>query len=454
MQCRVEDIPAKWEHALANPIAPVVVRSGPVQEVVHMGPSLMEHGGLDEFPIPISTPGFDNAPYTSASHVLTKDYITGVRNLGNYRCMLKAPDRLGCQATPQYQDGGRHWKRARELGRPLEVAVILGTTPNISYAATARIPSDMEEYAVAGAMAGRPIELVKCVSVDLEVPAHAEIVIEGTMPTDELELEGSFGEFTGYMAQRSPMMFINVTAITHRRSPIYTAFLSQYPPSESTVLKTIGREAAVRKILSVDNHLKGIRDAAVLEEGGAHAILVVQVDQREGARPRDVLRVLAGSGRDLAKVIVIVDDDIDPHNMDQLWHAISYRAQAPADIYVVPMMPNLLDPSAAPPGERGSDRVFDTASGGALMIDATRKWPYPPVSLPRKEYMDRALDIWRELDLPELDLRPPWYGYALDWWSDEEAEEADLAMQGRYYETGAKFARQRTKLDKLPRAKP
>jgi 4-hydroxy-3-polyprenylbenzoate decarboxylase len=440
MQCAVEAIGAKWEHALTNPLPPVLVSSGACQEVVHQGATLLEHGGLDEFPIPISTPGFDNAPYLTAAHLLTKDPVTGLRNLGNYRCMLKAPDRVGCMATIQFQDGGRHWRRARQLGRPLEVALIIGTTPNLSYVSAARVPSDMEEYAVAGGMVDQPVELVKCVSVDLEVPTHSEIVIEGIIPTDELEIEGAFGEFSGYMATRAPMLFINVTAITHRREPIYNAFISQYPPSESTVLRSIGREAATRKILTIDNGLQGILDVAYLEQMGAFALLAIQVDQKQNARPRDILRVLAGSGRNLAKVVVIVDEDLDPRDADQLWHAIGYRAQAPRDMYVVPMMPNLLDPSAAPPDLRGHERVFDTAAGGALLIDATRKWPYAPVSLPRQEYMERARAIWEEHGLPPLQLRAPWYGYPLEWWTEEEAEEAALAVQGRYYETGAKFA--------------
>jgi UbiD family decarboxylase len=447
MQCAVEDIGARWDHAMEHPIAPVLVSQGVCQEVVHVGESLLEHGGLDEFPIPISTPGFDNAPYMSAAHVLTKDAVTGLRNLGTYRCMLKAPDRAGCMATIQYQDGGRHWKRARELGQPLPVALVIGTTPNLSYVACARVPSDMEEYAVAGGMAGRPVELVKCLTVDLEVPATAEIVVEGVIPTDQLEVEGAFGEFTGYMATRGPMLYVNVTAITHRRNPIWNAFLSQYPPSESSVLRSTGREAGVRKYLVGEHGLKGILDVALPEQVGAWALQVIQVDQKQGARPRDILRALSAGGRQLAKVNVVVDDDIDPRDLDQVWHAIGYRSQPPHDVYVVPFMPNYLDPAASPPGQRGVARVFNTASAGAVLIDATRKWAYPPLSLPRQEFMKRALAIWQEHNLPPLQLKAPWFGYPLEWWTEEEAEEASLATDGRYWETSAKFAAERTPPD-------
>ncbi len=434
MGCAIEEIGERWDRALREPIPPIVVGRGACQEVVHQGAGLLEHGGLDELPIPISSPGLDNAPYITAGHVLTKDPVSGMRNLGNYRCMLKAPDRLGCLATPPRSGGARHWKRARELGQPLPVAIVVGATPNLAYTATARIAADTEEYAVAGAIAGAPLELVKCVSVDLEVPAHAEIVIEGMMPTDAWEREGAFGEFTGYMATAGPMMYVDVTAITHRRDLIYNAFVCQYPPSESAVMRSIGREAAIRKYLAHDNQLEGVLDVALPEKLGAYALLVVQVSRERGARPRDILHALVTSQVYLSKIVVVVDEDVDPRNLEQVWHAIGYRAQPPRDLFTVPMIPNPLDPSIAAPGQRGRG-----ATGGATLIDATRKWPYSAVSLPRREYMEHALDVWRELDLPPLQLESPWFGYPLDGWTAEQTAEATLAMEGRYFETGVKL---------------
>jgi UbiD family decarboxylase len=449
MACSVDEIGERWDAALRAPLAPVNVERGACQEVVHVGPSLLEHGGLAEFPIPISTPGFDNAPYMTAAHVVSRHPVTGVRNLGNYRCMLKAPDRLGCQISIHYQDLGRHWKAARKLGKPLEVAVVVGTTPNLSYSAAARVPSDIEEYAVAGAIAGSPVELVRCLTVDLEVPAHAEIVIEGVISTETLEMEGPFGEFTGYMASRAPTLHLQVTAITHRRDAIYTALTSQYPPSESSVLRSTGLEAVIRKVLTVDKKLAGITKVALPDEVGAFGLLVIQVDQTQGARPRDIIQALASGGRYLGKTVVIVDDDIDPRNLEQIWHAIAYRAQAPRDMFMVPMMPNGLDPSVVPADQRGERKTFNSASAGALLIDASRKWPYAPLSLPPRPIMEHALAIWRELQLPALRLKEPWFGHPLEHWNAENAEEADLALDGRYWETGAKFAQQRRPADEI-----
>ena len=267
MQCAPEEIGAKWGRALVNPIPPTVVSRGPVQEVVHTGADLGNKFGLHSLPIPISTPGFDNAPYTTASHFVSRDPETGTRNLGNYRGQAKSPTRIGCCAGLGIR---AHWRKWKKLGKKeMDAAIVIGVTPNLSYTATARVPEELEEYGVAGAIAGAPVELVQCKTVDLQVPAQAEIVIEGKMSTEELEMEGPFGEFPGFMAQRAMNLFMDVTCITHRASPIYVAFISQFPPSESSVLRGVAREQLVRKFLSVDCKLKGIRQVSLHENTGS-----------------------------------------------------------------------------------------------------------------------------------------------------------------------------------------
>ncbi len=161
-----------------------------------MGDKLLEHGGMAEFPIPISTPGFDNAPYLTAANWVTKDPETGIRNIGNYRSMVKSGTRLGILSRGT-QHLRMHWEKSRKLGKPLQAAIVIGPTPNVGLVATAKIPFGIDEYAVAGGIAGEPVELVKCKTVDIEVPATAEIVIEGEFPIDAMEPEGAFGEFTG-----------------------------------------------------------------------------------------------------------------------------------------------------------------------------------------------------------------------------------------------------------------
>ena len=268
MGCAVEEIPECWSEAMKHPVAPVTVAGGPCQEVVIEGERLRNEG-LGLLPVPISTPGFDNAPYTSASHWVSKDPETGLHNLGNYRGMVKAPDRIGTLPAMLGVGMRNHidlWRAAGQERMP--AAIVIGAPPHVSYTAVTRIPNDMCEYDVAGAIAGKPLELVRCRTQDLMVPAEAEIVIEGTVPTSEVEMEGPFGEFPGYMAQRDYSFFMDVTCITMRKKPIYLAILSQLPPSESSMMRHLGRSAAAKKFL-IDAGFDTVSDLDYLECGGA-----------------------------------------------------------------------------------------------------------------------------------------------------------------------------------------
>jgi UbiD family decarboxylase len=432
------DIPTKWADAEANASPPVLVENAPCQEVIITGEALENGQGLDSLPIPISTPGFDNAPYLTAGHFLTRHPVTGVRNLGNYRAQLKSPTRIGCLAA-WYQDLGRHWTAWREKGEPMPCAVVIGTTPNLSYASTSKLPSELEEYAVAGGIAGEPVELVRCKTVPLEVPANAEIVLEGWIPTDEIEMEGPFGEFTGYMASRGLNKFMNVTAITRRREPVFVAFLSQFPPSESSILRGVGQEHNIKNFLSVDQKLPGVLEVALHESSGSWGMCVIQVDRTKGGDADRVLSALAEHPRLVSKLVVVIDDDIPIRDANAINWAISFRCQPHRDARIVQATQLALDPSLVPTTERRSAQ-FDKIEASALLIDATRKWAYPPISLPAKQYMEHAKERWEQLGLGELNVAAPWFGYNLGAWTDEMAEEADLAVQGRYFETGERNA--------------
>jgi UbiD family decarboxylase len=438
MGCKIEDISQVWRDALAKPLAPNVVKEGPCQEVVITGEELTrEGGGLGRLPIPISTPGFDNAPYTSASHWVSKDPETGLHNVGNYRGMVKAENRIGTLPAMLGVGMREHIDRWRATGAErMPAAIVIGAPPHVTYTAVTRIPNDMCEYDVAGALSGHPLDLVRCVTQDLMVPAQAEIVIEGTIPTRILEMEGAFGEFPGYMAQRDYSFFMEITAITMRKKPIYLAILSQLPPSESSKMRHIGRAAAAHKFLR-DSGFENVSQVEYLECAGANAIVVVKLKKRTPDDGKNALRLLAK--KFIGKIVVAVDEDInirDPENV--LW-AIAYRSQPFRDAEIVDAPLFALDPSVVPPGTpRGLMDPANAPRSTALLIDATMAWPYPPLSLPKKEYMDRALEIWRDLQLPSLTLKDPWWGYSLGYWTDEEEQEAQLAVQGRHYETGEK----------------
>ncbi|MEK7782873.1 MAG: UbiD family decarboxylase, partial [Candidatus Binatota bacterium] len=239
LKCRPEEVADRWIYAMDHLLEPEIVSHGPVTEEIHKGKDLLSHGGFEEFPIPISTPGFDNGPYITAGHWITKDPESGKRNVGNYRGLIKGAGLSGIMSgTPQ--DLSRHWEKCRKKGIPLEVAVAVGTVPAVSYTATQKVPPTIDELALAGGLVGEPIKLVKCQSVDLEVPATAEIVFEGIIPTSYLEEEGPFGESMGYVDPRTLSGVFELTCVTHRKNPIWVSIISQVTPSESSKIKAMG----------------------------------------------------------------------------------------------------------------------------------------------------------------------------------------------------------------------
>ncbi|MBI2988134.1 MAG: UbiD family decarboxylase [Deltaproteobacteria bacterium] len=444
MQCAREEIFDKWTRAQSHPIQPVEISSGPVQERAITGKDLVT-SGLDRLPVPISTPGFDNGPYTTCSHFVTRDPDTGLLNVGNYRGQIKAPDRMGCFAG-NFAGLRMHWNKRHARKEPLETAVVMGVPPNISYAACARLPMEISEYAVAGGISGEPVELVRCKTVDLLVPARAEIVIEGVIPTDESEWEGPFGEFPGYMAHEDLGYFVNVSCITMRRNPIYVSFLSQFPPSESSKIRGVATEGVARKRLLAGG-MDNVLDVASHESGGSWGYMVVRIRKRS---PDDFDRVISALrlGADVGKVLVVVDEDIDARDPDAVNWALSFRMQPHRSVRIADGGTMGLDPSVVSPGESAEARGALAKSGRAsvLCIDATLPWPYKPISLPKREFMERAIEIWQELGLPPLRLKEPWFGYELGHWSERNRQEADLALQGEHFEIGRHAAANRRRL--------
>lgn len=443
MKCRPSEIAEKWAQAVLHRQEPRMVASSPLFEEVHTGDTLLEHGGMEEFPVPISTPGLDNAPYLTCANFVSKDPDTRIRNVGNYRAMVKSKNRLGINpgATQHFRE---HWEMCRSRGIPMEAAIYIGATPNLGYVATAKVPYGTDEFAVAGGIAGEPVELVKCQTVDLEVPATAEIVIEGIVPTDVMEREGPFGEFTGYMGQESINPFMNITCICHRRQPVYNAFLSQFPPSESSKLRQVGDESMYYKFLKHDCNIPGIIDIAVHESSGSAEYFVIRMKKTHPSQAWQALNGAVALVPNQGKIFVVVDEDIDPWDANAVNWALSFRMQPHRDIRITEGKVAGLDPSSAPHGD--PDRKYPRPNGtSAMLIDATRKWPYLPISLPQKEYMVAARQIWEGEGFPKLSLKSPWHSYVLGHWSPENQEEAALAVKGEYYQTGEKLAKERVK---------
>ena len=424
LMCEEDQVEGLWSNALEKPIEPVLVGEGSVKEVIYKGTELKAQGGLNLLPVPISTPGFDNAPYLTAGCWITKDPETGVRNMGVYRAQLKTPLKTGIM-WGSLKHSAVHWEKCNKLGIPLEAAIVIGGPPCITYAAVQTVPYGVDELGIAGALARSPIELVKCLTVDIEVPAHADIVIEGRLPTDYLEPDGPFGEAHGYLDPGDLNAIFEVTCITHRAKPIFVSMISQLTPSESSKIKQSAYETFALRNLKQKIGASVVR-VALYEDLLNRQMAVIQMKKEKADDPWRAMEKLLPS-RVLHKIIVCVDPDIDPHDPLSVIWAIANRSQPHRDMKIVPNRPLPWNPIRyVADGER-----YDVVDS-ALLIDATLKAELPPVALPKKEYMERARVIWEELGLPKLSPRPPWHGYSLGYWPEEAMIQAENATAGNY----------------------
>jgi 4-hydroxy-3-polyprenylbenzoate decarboxylase len=434
----VEEIGAAWTEALAHPIAPVLVSSPPCQEVVITGDALRGPGkGLAALPVPVSTPGFDAAPYLTATLAVTHDPETRIRNMGTYRAQLKASDRLGVRMASRIGGAGgyQHWLKHRRLKTPMPCAIVVGAAPVVVFTGPQKLALDMDEMAVAGALAGSAVRVARCVTIDCEVPADAEIVVEGLIDPELLEPEGPFGESHGHVALEDFNMSMQVTAITHRRAPVFCSIISQVTPSESSVIKRVAYEPMFLSHLRDQLSIKAIR-RVVLHEPLSNIRPVIFLQFAPGAPRTEVWRGMQGAASfraDCGKIVIALSDDIDPTNADAVFWSLAYRANLGEDLHVVPYRSGGHGPKS---GGRKDDAT--------LMIDATSKGPMPPLALPARDYMEKARAIWEELGLPRLAPRPPWHGYSLGDWDAAWDVFAGRAVDGTWAESGHDtFARRR-----------
>ena len=434
----VDEIEAAWLNAIAHPIAPVTMSAPPCQDNVITGGQLLGPGnGLARLPVPISTPGFDAAPYLTATLCITRDPETGIQNMGTYRGALKATDRLGVRMASRIGGAGGylHWKKHNRRAEPMPCAIVIGCAPVAMFTGGMKLAVDVNEMAVAGGLAGAPIRIAKGVTVDLNVPADAEIVIEGLIDPELLEPEGPFGESHGHVALEDFNMSMRVTAITHRRSPVFVSIVSQVTPSESSVLKKVAMEPLFLTHLRDRLGIKGVR-RVVLHEPLSNLRKVIFVQYAQDTPRTEIWRGLHGAATllaDCGKICIAVSEDIDPANADAVFWSLAYRCNPIEDLHVAPYRSAGHGPKSGPRNEEST-----------LLIDATLRQPAPPLALPARDFMERARAIWQELGLPALNPRPPWHGYSLGDWSDAWDRNAQRAVAGQWERSGEEtFARRR-----------
>ncbi|MDX1485958.1 MAG: UbiD family decarboxylase, partial [Alphaproteobacteria bacterium] len=435
----LDQVREQWNRALSNPLPPEIVDAAdaPCQELVYQGADLLNGHGLDDIPVPISTPGWDNAPYTSSSHFITKDPDTGIQNIGNYRGQIKAPDRMGINTSVELRTGGyMHWCKWKARGEPMPCVAVVGCPPMVSYGAVQKMPEEQDELAVTGALVGSPIRMVPAKTVDLLVPADAEIIVEGLVDTEYLEPEAPFGESHGYINLCEYNGFMNVTAITRRKHAIITSWMSQVAPSESSVIRRFAFEAAQTRHLRENLGIQGLI-AVKAHENLTSLQRVVSIVFERGTPRTEIWRAMYGIAafrQAEGKWIVAVNDDIDTGNGDALFWAMSYRARPQNDVEIIKHK-----------HEGHGPRSQVESEDAAVLIDATLKESYPPVAMPKREYMEAAAKIWDELGLPELTPEMPWYGYDLGEWNEDFERMAERAVKSEYWETGKIFAQRRRK---------
>jgi len=317
--------------AIGAPQPPVTVERAPAHEVVH-------RDGFDitaMLPALTHTPG-DAGRFITAGVVIARDLETGVYNASYHRIQL-----LGPQRTAMRLDFGRHlrlaWERARQKGEHLPIAICIGADIALQYTAAtmgSQMPENADEIAVAGGLCGRPLPVVNAVSQDLLVPAETEIVLEGTIRCDETIMEGPFGEFIGYMAQAEEMPVVHVTALTHRRRPIYHA-INGYG-RETIMLRKYVLEASLLKVLRAAVPI--VVDAE-MTAGGLHRFhAVLQIRRTSPAHDglqRNAILAAFGALKDLDMVIV-VDHDIDIRDPQDVEYALATRMEASRDLIVIP----------------------------------------------------------------------------------------------------------------------
>ena len=428
LKCQPDEVADRWIYAMDHLIDPVLVSSGSCQEEIHRGDQLLEHGGLLEFAVPMSTPGFDNGPYITAGHWITKDPETGKRNVGNYRGLIKGPTTTGLMSgTPQ--DLSTHWEKCRKMGKPLEVAIVVGTIPVVSYCATQKVPPEIDELALAGGLMGAPVKLVKCQTVDLEVPASAEIVLEGIIPTNYMEEEGPYGESMGYVDPRTLSTVFELKCVTHRKNPLWVSIISQVTPSESSKIKAMGMATLVKRFI-VSKGFDCVKEVHMIEPlVNMRPYVAVSLKKRNDEDPWGVMQAVLDYGDRVGKMIVAVDDDINVKDPVAVTWAITHRSQPHKDIKIVGNRPFGATPIgmvATHPSSR-----YDN-SESSLLIDATRKADFPPLSLPKEQFMVRAKEIWQELGLPKLEPQEPWHGYLMGLWPENLDHEAELAARSEH----------------------
>ena len=364
---------------------PKTVRRAPCQEVVLTGDEV----DLYRMPIIKCWPQ-DAGPFITLPLVISRDPVSGRRNVGTYRMQVYDRNTTGMH-WQTHKVGASHDRRARERGLDrLDVAVALGADPATMWTGSMPLPPDMDELAVSGVIRGEPVEVVDCKSVDLQVPAQAEYVLEGYVVPGEMRDEGPFGDHTGYYSPAEPYPVFHVTAMTHRRDPIYPTTMVGRPPTEDFFM---GKAAERVMLPALQMALPEVTDINMPAEGIFHNLVIVSIKKEYPGHARKVMHALWGIGlMMLAKTIVVLDHYVDVQDLSEVAWRVTNNINPETDIVFADGPLDDLD-HAAPTPKFGSKMGID-ATAKVVGEGRSREWP-PDILM--DDDIKRLVDgRWRE----------------------------------------------------------
>jgi 4-hydroxy-3-polyprenylbenzoate decarboxylase len=334
-------------------LMPRTVSDAPCQEVVN------KNGSLEDLPILKCWPE-DGGRYITLPLVFTKDPETGARNIGTYRMQVFDGRTTGMH-WQRHKGGAQHHRVAERLGKRLPVAVALGADPALTYSATAPMPEGLDELMLAGFLSRERVELVKCVTIDLEVPANAQIILEGYVEPGERRREGPFGDHTGFYSHPDDYPVFHLTCITHRRRPLYHTTVVGIPPMEDYYL---GKASERIFLPLIRKTLPEIVDMTFPAAGIFHNIVLVSIDKRYPGHARKIMNAFWGLGQLMfSKTIIVVDKDVDVQNEAEVAWIVGTHYDPERDIQFT-----------RGPVDDLEDASDLAAFGSKMGIDATRKW--------------------------------------------------------------------------------
>jgi 4-hydroxy-3-polyprenylbenzoate decarboxylase/2,5-furandicarboxylate decarboxylase 1 len=351
-------------NGLNHPIEPVLVNDGPTHEIVIPE----EQVDLSKLPIPKYSP-MDGGSYITPGIVVSTNPETGITDLGNYRFQVIDKQTLSFLAQPNHRFG-KNIALARKKGlKKFHAALVIGVDPLIAYTCQFQLTDETNDYTIAGGLRQSPVELVKCKTIDVQVPSHAEFVLELEIDLTQNVFEGPLGEYTGYYTPGSLKPIAKVKAITHRNSPYFQALLTGVPPTENHILKQLPFEASFFNQLH--QSFPTLTKVAIPPSGGVSFYIILGIEPRFAGEARQaILAAMASNLR--PKIVIAVNPDIDVQNPNEVEWAVSFRMQPHEDIFTIDQLPaGPLDPCIL-------DTVpLDARQASSVGIDAT--YPYGSV---------------------------------------------------------------------------